>query len=38
MGNEHGLKHQCIYAGWTFVAGLICSAAYIGTRGGRTVP
>lgn len=38
MGNEQGLKHQCIYAGWTFVAGLICSAAYIGTRGGLVVP
>ena len=38
VGNEQGLKHQSIYAGWTFVAGLICSAAYIGTRGGLVVP
>ena len=38
VSNEQGITKKCIYAVWTAVAGLICSATYIGTGGGFGVP
>lgn len=38
LGNEKPLVHRAIYAGWTFVGGLIFGTAYLGTRGGYFVP
>jgi len=36
--NEASLLHSSVYAGWTFVGGLVFSAAYLGTRGGLVAP
>lgn len=38
LGNEKPLVHRAIYAGWTFVGGIIFGSAYLGTRGGYFVP
>lgn len=38
LGNEKPLVHRAIYAGWTFVGGILFGAAYLGTRGGYVVP
>ena len=38
VGNERTSLHKAIYAAWTFVGGLVFSAAYVGTAGGLALP
>ena len=38
IGNEEGVAHKVIYAGWTFFGGLLFSSGYLLTRGGLFLP
>lgn len=38
LKNDEGHPHGAIYAGWTFLGGLVFSASYLGTQGGLIAP